>query len=95
MLEEGLSFGLAPSAIGTCEEVVVLRLVEDAGGVGILAVRTFIDACFGDFSLVFEPTQGLFLLQEAIVKHKKAKARCTSLFVFMTLLIPWVIKYKV
>ena len=88
MLEEGLSLGLVTSAVKPCEEVVVLRLVENAGGVGMLAVRTFIDTCFGDSSLVFEPTQGLFLLQEAIVKHKKAKARCTSLFVFMTLLMP-------
>ena len=88
LLEEGLSFGLAPSVIETCEEVVVLGLVEDAVNEGVAAVITFMDACFGDFSLVFEPTQGLFLLQEAIVKHEKAKVRCTSLFVFMTLLIP-------
>ena len=95
MLEERLSLSLVPSAIETCEEVVVLGLVEDAVDGLISAVSTFMDACFGDSSLVFEPTQGLFLLQEAIVKHKKAKARCTSLFVFMTLLMPWVIKYKV
>ena len=88
MLEERLSLSLVPSVIETCEEVVVLGLVEDAVNEGVAAVITFMDACFGDSSLVFEPTQGLFLLQEAIVKHKKAKVRCTSLFVFMTLLIP-------
>ena len=88
MLEERLSLSLVPSVIETCEEVVVLGLVEDAVDGLISAVSTFIDTCFVDSFLVFEPTQGLFLLQEAIVKHKKAKVRCTSLFVFMTLLIP-------
>ena len=66
----------------------MIVLEEDAVDGLNSAFCTFIDTCFGDFSLVFEPTQGLFLLQEAIVKHKKAKARCTSLFVFMTLLMP-------
>ena len=88
LLEEGFSFGLAPSVIKPCEEVVVIRLVEGAVNEGVAAVSTFMDACFGDFSLIFEPTQGLFLLQEVIVKYKKAKVRCTSLFVFMTLLMP-------